>query len=58
MFMYRFPSIIWVAIIFLGCDEAEMTFLCCLKMSWTDPQYAYVLSVPPEKFHVLLAVAQ
>ena len=31
---------------FLGCNEAEVIFLGCLKISWTDPPYVLVLSVP------------
>ena len=31
----------------MGYNEAEVIFLGCLKISWTDPPYAYVLSAPP-----------
>ena len=46
MFMYRFLSI-QRADIFLGHNKAEVTFLGCLKISWTDPPYVYVLSATP-----------
>ena len=31
----------------MGCSEAEVIFLGCMKISWTDPPpYAYVLNAP------------
>ena len=36
MFMYRFDIF---ELIFLGCNDAEVIFLGCLKISWTDPMH-------------------
>ena len=33
--------------IFLGCSEAEMIFLGCLKISWTDPPVCVSAECPP-----------
>ena len=43
MFMYRFLS----ELIFLGCDEAEVIFLGCLRISWTDPPVCICAECPP-----------
>ena len=45
MFMYRFLSI--NELIFSGCSEAEVIFLGCLKISWTDPPVCVCAECPP-----------
>ena len=45
MFMDRFLSI--NELIFLGYSEAEVIFLGCLKISWTDPPVSVCAECPP-----------
>ena len=45
MFVHRFLGI--NELTFLGCNEAEVIVLCCLKISWNDPSVCICIDCLP-----------
>ena len=44
--------------IFLGCSEAAMIFLGCLKISWTDPPVCVSAECPPGAAKSILSLTE
>ena len=53
MFMYRFLSI-KSELTLLGCNEGEVIFLGCVKISWTDPPVCVCAECPPWVAEIVL----